>query len=163
MTKLAPEWVRTSDPLIRSPARYRWTTAPARLEEWRMYTSVVEKSPGRKIERKQYVVLIEKEVPNLVLADSDFSMPDYSDGWTWKRPVTKDKWSKSNSRRGFKQHDLFYPSSLVVSIPDQFDKSLEWPAGWESWDQWNLITDNLNPTTNYHVHLDSDSDHAAQY
>ena len=47
-----------------------------------MYTSGVEKSPGRKIERKQYVVLIEKEVPNLVLADSDFSMPDYSDGWT---------------------------------------------------------------------------------
>ena len=35
------------------------------------YTSVVEKSPGRNIERKQYVVLIEKEVPNLVLADSD--------------------------------------------------------------------------------------------
>ena len=29
MTKLAPEWVRSSDPLIRSPARYRWTTAPA--------------------------------------------------------------------------------------------------------------------------------------
>ena len=27
--KLAPEWVRTSDPAIRSPARYRWTTAPA--------------------------------------------------------------------------------------------------------------------------------------
>ena len=27
MTKLAPEWVRTSDPVIRSPAR--WTTAPA--------------------------------------------------------------------------------------------------------------------------------------
>ena len=27
MTKL--EWVRTSDPVIRSPARYRWTTAPA--------------------------------------------------------------------------------------------------------------------------------------
>ena len=94
------------------------------MEEWRMYTSVVEKSPGRKIERKQYVVLIEKEVPNLVLADSDFSMPDYSDGWTWKRPVTKDK-KKSNRRRGFKQHDLFCPSSLVVSIPDPFDKSLE--------------------------------------
>ena len=31
MTKLAPEWVRTSDPVIRSPARYRWTTAPASL------------------------------------------------------------------------------------------------------------------------------------
>ena len=29
MTKLAPEWVRTSDPVIRSPVRYRWTTAPA--------------------------------------------------------------------------------------------------------------------------------------
>ena len=29
MTKLAPEWVRTSDPVIRSPARYCWTTAPA--------------------------------------------------------------------------------------------------------------------------------------
>ena len=26
MTKLAPEWVRTSDPVI----SYRWTTAPAR-------------------------------------------------------------------------------------------------------------------------------------
>ena len=29
MTKLAPEWVRTSDPVIRSSARYRWTMAPA--------------------------------------------------------------------------------------------------------------------------------------
>ena len=29
MTKLAPDWVRTSDPVIRSPARYRWTMAPA--------------------------------------------------------------------------------------------------------------------------------------
>ena len=28
MTKLAPEWVRTNDPVIRSPARYRWATAP---------------------------------------------------------------------------------------------------------------------------------------
>ena len=33
MTKLAPEWVRTSDPVIRSPARYRWTTAPASVSE----------------------------------------------------------------------------------------------------------------------------------
>ena len=31
MTKLAPEWVQTSDPVIRSPSRYRWTTAPASL------------------------------------------------------------------------------------------------------------------------------------
>ena len=37
-----------------------------------MYISAVEKSPGRKIERKQYVVLIEKEVP-LVLADTVIS------------------------------------------------------------------------------------------
>ena len=29
MRKLAPEWVRTIDTVIRSPARYRWTTAPA--------------------------------------------------------------------------------------------------------------------------------------
>ena len=29
MMRLAPEWVRTSDPVIRSPARYRWTTAHA--------------------------------------------------------------------------------------------------------------------------------------
>ena len=29
MTKLAPERVRISDPVIRSPARYRWTTATA--------------------------------------------------------------------------------------------------------------------------------------
>ena len=34
MTKLAPEWDRTGDPVIRSPARYRWTTAPA-LDEHR--------------------------------------------------------------------------------------------------------------------------------
>ena len=33
MTKLAPEWVRTSDPMIRSPARYRWTSAPACRKE----------------------------------------------------------------------------------------------------------------------------------
>ena len=29
MTTLAPEWVQTRDSVIRSPARYRWTTAPA--------------------------------------------------------------------------------------------------------------------------------------
>ena len=94
-----------------------------------MSTSVVEKSPGWKIESKQYVVLIEKEVPTLVLADSDFSISDYSDGWTWKRPVTKDKWSKvvAESQTGGedKQHDVFCPSSLVacISIPDPLDKS----------------------------------------
>ena len=40
MTKLSPEWVRTSDPVIRSPARYRWTTAPADLLYWRKYDAV---------------------------------------------------------------------------------------------------------------------------
>ena len=29
MMKHAPEWVRTCDPVIRSPVRYRYTTAPA--------------------------------------------------------------------------------------------------------------------------------------
>ena len=29
MMKLGPEWFRTSDPVIRRPERYRWTTAPA--------------------------------------------------------------------------------------------------------------------------------------
>ena len=33
MRKLAPEWVRTSDPVIRSPARYRWTTTPSKVLE----------------------------------------------------------------------------------------------------------------------------------
>ena len=67
-----------------------------------MYTSLVEKSPGGKIEK--YVVLIEKEVPNLVLTD-------YFDGGTWKRPwdITKDKWSEvvAESQTGGedKQHD----------------------------------------------------------
>ena len=102
-------------------------------KDWRMYTSVVEMSPARKIERKQYVVLIEKEVPNLVLADSDFSMPDYSDGWTWKRTVTRQvvegrRW-KTNRRRGFTQQNLSCPSSLVVciSIPDPVDCQLPCP------------------------------------
>ena len=79
-----------------------------------MYTSVVEKSPGLKIERKLYVVLIEKEVPNLVLADSDFSIPDYSDGWTWKRTVTKDKWSKVVAERQTGREDL---RNMTYSVP----------------------------------------------
>ena len=44
MMKLAPEWVRTSDPVIRSPARYRWTTAPppyARREQLRCKSRVL--------------------------------------------------------------------------------------------------------------------------
>ena len=42
MTKLAPEWVRTSGPVIRSPARYRWTTVPACVTRW----STVGRSSG---------------------------------------------------------------------------------------------------------------------
>ena len=33
MTKLAHEWVQTNDPVIRSPARYRWTMAPALMRQ----------------------------------------------------------------------------------------------------------------------------------
>ena len=43
MTKLAPEWVRTSDPVIRSPARYRWTTAPA-TRPWMWRRKLLRKS-----------------------------------------------------------------------------------------------------------------------
>ena len=39
MTKLAPEWVRTNDPVIRSPARYRWNTAPALHNDRRAITA----------------------------------------------------------------------------------------------------------------------------
>ena len=44
MTKLAREWVRTSDPVIRSPARNRSTTAPANGSEGIthcMYASII--------------------------------------------------------------------------------------------------------------------------
>ena len=39
MTKLAPEWVQTNDPVIRSPARYRRTTSPALMTLLRDATS----------------------------------------------------------------------------------------------------------------------------
>ena len=45
MTKLAPEWVRTSDPVIRSPARYRWTTAPALKHVLKGHLSITDKCP----------------------------------------------------------------------------------------------------------------------
>ena len=43
MTKLAPEWLRTKDPVIRSPARYRWTTAPANsvTKQWFRVVDVI--------------------------------------------------------------------------------------------------------------------------
>ena len=102
-----------------------------RLKDWRMYTSVVEKSPGRKIERKQYVVLIEKEVPNLVLEELLKT--------SGRRSSLKDK-----------QEERIYATLLTLS---QLSRGLylhPWPiwlAGWESWDhKWSLMTDNLDPT-----------------
>ena len=65
--------------------------------------------------QKTIAVLIEKEVPNLVLADSDFSMPVCSDGWTWKRTVTKYKWSKVVAERQTGGEDI---SNMTYSIPD---------------------------------------------
>ena len=73
---------------------------------------------SRRVERlkenSMCMVLIEKEVPNLVLADSDFSMPDYSDGWTWKRTVTKDKWSKVVAERQTGGENL---RNMTFSVP----------------------------------------------
>ena len=57
MTKLAPEWVRTSDPVIRSPARYRWTTAPARVTARHVYESAVLRVIQR-FETSQNTVII---------------------------------------------------------------------------------------------------------
>ena len=78
-----------------------------------MSTSVVEKSPGRKIERKQYVVLIEKEVPNLVMADSDFSIPDYSDGGHGKYQLLKTSGRRSSLK--VKQEERI--SNMNYSVP----------------------------------------------
>ena len=46
MTKLVPEWIRTSDPVIRSPACYRWTTAPAIVGQEKQ-RRLVSKRSGR--------------------------------------------------------------------------------------------------------------------
>ena len=56
MTKLAPEWVQTSDPVIRSPARYRWTTAPADLSGGELPTNANGRmSPIRAVEENIYL------------------------------------------------------------------------------------------------------------
>ena len=41
-------------------------------------------------------------------------MPDYSDGWTWKRTVTKDKWSKVVAERQTGGEDL---RNMTYSVP----------------------------------------------
>ena len=59
MTKLAPEWVRTTDPVIRSPARYRWTTRPPAIHEGESYLSVriynLQEARSKKYEAAQNV------------------------------------------------------------------------------------------------------------
>ena len=65
MTKLAPEWVRTSDPVIRNPARYRWTTAPAstifglssRVRS-KTYIDILKLLDQQKCTERQYSALI---------------------------------------------------------------------------------------------------------
>ena len=49
MTKLAPEWVRTSDQVIRSPVRYLCTTAPADSLSWTNHISNVNSKISRGI------------------------------------------------------------------------------------------------------------------
>ena len=44
MTKLAPEWVRTNDPVIRSPAGYRWATAPAHVFLGWRYSDIITRN-----------------------------------------------------------------------------------------------------------------------
>ena len=41
-----PEWFRTSDPVIRNPARYCWTTAPAYRQLGKL-VNVIRVNPGR--------------------------------------------------------------------------------------------------------------------
>ena len=109
---------------------------------------------------------------------SDFSTPDYSDGWTWKRPVTKVKWSKVVAESQTGGEDL---SNMTYSVQLSCGLYLHpWPIWqilrmtWWLWDhKWSLMTDNLDPTpvglpttmstsiASYHVHIDSDSDHAS--
>ena len=63
MTKLAPEWVRTSDPVIRSPARYRWTTAPARhLWQNHMDYDEVLHMPLKSVERKAALARMRRNI-----------------------------------------------------------------------------------------------------
>ena len=57
MTKLAPEWVRTRDPVIRRPARYRWTTAPAMISgmEWNITCLTIPIDQNHAIESKIFL------------------------------------------------------------------------------------------------------------
>ena len=57
MTKLAPEWVGTSDPVIRSPARYRWTTAPASGKSTEDYKVILEHISQSNVLEIQSVVM----------------------------------------------------------------------------------------------------------
>ena len=105
MTKLAPEWVRTNDPVIRSPARYRWTTAPAnfldQINQWKIalrkpiLTHNIERKKGeaaniidpgvivdyqkspRAVEAKAMLLGYSKTAPLVITKDSHTLMRNY--------------------------------------------------------------------------------------
>ena len=73
MMKLAPEWVRTSDPVIRSPARYRWTTAPAWVDEEDDEVGLKEKTEDTRYIQTDYIKIstrstgsVDKGLVNLI-------------------------------------------------------------------------------------------------
>ena len=66
MTKLAPEWVRAGDPVIRSPARYRWTTAPAITSHVKKFVPMTCDEPVAPVEPDHNV-----SVPDMVDINTD--------------------------------------------------------------------------------------------
>ena len=84
MTKLAPEWVRTSDPVIRSPARYRWTTAPAK----NLYGDIAFKIFGGYIKYRHECSLgVSPVIDNIFYVASDTSPS--SDNYLWRYCILK--------------------------------------------------------------------------
>ena len=147
-----------------------------------MSNSVVEKSPGRKIERKQYVVLIEKEVPTLFWQIVISSCRIIVMGGHGKDQLLKTSGRRSSLK--VKQERISNMTYSVSALLWHVSPSLthltkvknDLLAGWESWDhKWSLMTDHLSPTpvglptpmstsiVSYHVHLNFDSGHAVQY
>ena len=98
MTKLAPEWVRTSDPVIRSPARYRWTTAPAWVVGRKKGCSPIDPllllPPGQNADLTEYIAACrtcrnyETASPKETLRPHEVTMAedwDRSDDAAWTR------------------------------------------------------------------------------
>ena len=70
MTKLAPEWIRTSDPVIKSPARYQCATAPAILQLELQRLSVEEE----RLEIEKERLSVEKNIVEVLkLIDERFN------------------------------------------------------------------------------------------